>query len=205
MMNQIFAYSKKILLIKRLYWKGWLIEIGCLLFLMYISFSTVPNIKSDTNTATVLLILAVFLSTLQGLYQDKTNNMMEFLRIMGLSKKSYICSYIIVETLFGLLLIFVSALFSIRYKDYDIFQTINFIFVCFIFLITNIVMAFLMASIISNSRFASFIGIMIYIVSSSIYEIINTLNYRKFWFQFVYYGMPYYHFNKNLEYIYDSN
>ena len=171
------------------------------LVLSLIQLKVTPKFNIDTNGATVLLYYIIFSSTLQGLYQDKSNRMTDVLRIMGLKWRSYIFSYFLVEFCIGSIFTLITCYLSVEFKGYDTDKSMKFLLSASVFLLSNIALAFLLSSLISNSRLGNFLGIILLIFSLTIYEVIVHTS-TKWWHYVIMYIIPYCSFGDTLKLIY---
>lgn len=205
------AYSKKILIMKRLHWLCHLLEASVFLFIVYATFSVMKGTARgtfsssvDTNGATVLLYYIVFSNTLQALYQDKSNKMTDILRIMGLKWTSYLFSYLAVEFSAGSVFTALTCYLSVSLKGYDGDKAMKFVLSASVFLLSNIMMAFLLVSCVSNSRLGNFLAIILLIFSLAIYEVLIYTT-TKWWHHLIFALIPYCSFAETLKCIYSGS
>ncbi len=199
--SQIFAYGKKILILKRLHWVSYLFETGFLVILIYLSFRSAVKDHKDSNGAIIILFYVLFGSILQGLYQDKSNKMKELLKITGLDWKSYFAAYFVVEFCIGFGLSIVVCYFLHSLKGYDLFQMATCCVIMLIFLANAIGLAFLIPTLVSNQRFGSFIGFLMYVFPMTAFELLMDTTRPA-----VYYAasslLPHASFFRSLEHVY---
>ena len=132
---QILAYSKRILIIKRLHYFNYLLILLLGIVSIYQTFSDVKKDGEgiiyfiiDTNGASIFTCYIIYSSIASEIRKDRQTKMKNLLRIEGFNWKSYYLSYVLVEFSIGLLITIIICGFGIVYKGYNTQQTLG----CFI-------------------------------------------------------------------------